>query len=109
MHLKPTAGCQISTLIFDFFYGGGSLLISHENYIKDGKVLDHLGFKSKVLPVSLNDLSAWVGFCTSNPQQGFLFCGGEGVSINISRKIYQGLQSSCPLGVSINDIAQVFN
>jgi hypothetical protein len=25
LHLKPTAGCQISTLIFDFVYGGGFL------------------------------------------------------------------------------------
>jgi hypothetical protein len=31
---------------------------SHEKYIKDGKVLDHLGFKSKVLPGPLTDLSA---------------------------------------------------
>jgi hypothetical protein len=47
---------------------GWSLLISHEKFIKDGKVLDHLGFKAKVLPGPLTDLSAWVGFCTSNPQ-----------------------------------------
>jgi hypothetical protein len=41
---KPTAGCQISTLIFEFFFmEGWSLLISHEKYIKDSKVLDHLG------------------------------------------------------------------
>jgi hypothetical protein len=37
-----------------------------------------------------------------------LFCG-RGVSINISWKIYQGRQSSCPLGVSIKDIVRVFN
>jgi hypothetical protein len=48
----------------------GSLSISHEKHIKDGKVLVHLGYKSKVLPGSLTDLSAWVGFCTSSPQQG---------------------------------------
>jgi hypothetical protein len=70
LHLKPTARCQISTLIFDFFLWRGVLLISHEKYIKDGKVLDHLGFMSKVFPEPLTDLSAWVGFCTSNPQQG---------------------------------------
>jgi hypothetical protein len=34
------------------------------------KVLDHMGIKSKVLPGPLTDLSAWVGFCTSSPQQG---------------------------------------
>jgi hypothetical protein len=33
---------------------GGSLLISHEKYIKDGKVLVHLGFQSKVFPRPLN-------------------------------------------------------
>jgi hypothetical protein len=40
-----------------------------EKYIKDGKVLAHFGFKSKMLPGSLTDLSAWVAFCTSSPQQ----------------------------------------
>jgi hypothetical protein len=28
LHLKPTVGFQISTLIFDFFYGGGVSLPS---------------------------------------------------------------------------------
>jgi hypothetical protein len=41
-----------------------------KKYIKDGKVLAHLGFQSKVFPGPLTDLSAWVGFCTSSPQQG---------------------------------------
>ena len=45
MHLKPTAGCQISTLIFGL-EGGGPYC--------------HLGFKSKVLPGPLPDLSALV-------------------------------------------------
>jgi hypothetical protein len=56
-------------LIFDFYYGGGPLYISHEKYIKDGKVLDHLEFISKVLAGPLTDLSAWAGFCISGPQQ----------------------------------------
>ena len=56
MHLKPTAGCQISTFIFGF--GGGALYISHEKYIKDGKILAHLGIKLTVLPGSLTDVSA---------------------------------------------------
>jgi hypothetical protein len=55
MHLKPTAGCQISTLIFGF---GGTLCISHDKLPKDGKVLCHLGFNSKVLPGPLTDFSA---------------------------------------------------
>jgi hypothetical protein len=54
MHLKPTAECQISTLIFGF---GGTLYTSHEKLQKDGKVLCHSGFMSKVLPGSLTDLS----------------------------------------------------
>jgi hypothetical protein len=47
-----------------FFMGYGYLdlgrtpYISHEKLPKDGKVLCHLGFKSKVLPGSLTDLSA---------------------------------------------------
>ena len=44
MHLKPTAGCQISTLIFGF--GRGPYC--------------HLGFKSKVLPGPLPHISALV-------------------------------------------------
>jgi hypothetical protein len=70
LHLKPTAGCQISTLIFLDFFGGRTLLISHEKLPMDGKVLSHLGFISKVLSRPLTDLCAWVGFCTSSPQQG---------------------------------------
>jgi hypothetical protein len=51
-------------------YVGGSLLIFHEKYIKDGKVLAHLEIQSKVFPGPLTVLSAWVGFCISSPQQG---------------------------------------
>ena len=58
MHLKPTAGCQISTLIFGF--GGGTLYISHEKLPNDDKVLCHSGFKSKVLPGPLPDFRALV-------------------------------------------------
>jgi hypothetical protein len=38
--------------------------------MKDGKVLIHLGFQSKVFPGPLTNLSAWVGFCTASLQQG---------------------------------------
>jgi hypothetical protein len=42
MHLKPTAGCQISTLIFEkILWRGVSINISYK-YIKDGKVLAHI-------------------------------------------------------------------
>jgi hypothetical protein len=49
MHLKPTAGCHISTLIFGFGGGEGGV-----------GAYCHLGFKSKVLPGPLPDLSALV-------------------------------------------------
>jgi hypothetical protein len=55
MHLKPTAGCQISTLIFGF---EGTLCITHDKLPNDGKVLYHLEFNSKVLSGPLTDLSA---------------------------------------------------
>ena len=69
LHLKPTAGCYISTLIFRFVFvlGGYSIYIPWK--IPNGKVLAHLGFKSKVLFGPLTDLSACVGFCTWSPQQ----------------------------------------
>jgi hypothetical protein len=44
--------------------------ISHKQMIPDGIVLAHLELKPKVFPGPLTDLSAWVGFCTSSPQQG---------------------------------------
>ena len=65
------AHSRVSNINFDiwiYFVEGGSLLISHEKYIKDGKVLVHLGSQSKILPAPLTDWSAWVGFCTSSPQ-----------------------------------------
>jgi hypothetical protein len=68
MHLKPTAGCQISTLIFGFGGGGvGTLCISHDKLLKDGKVLCHLGIRSKVLPGPLTDIS---GIMHLNPTAG---------------------------------------
>jgi hypothetical protein len=57
MHLEPTAGCQLSSLIFGFG-GRGTPYISHEKLQKDGKVLCHLGFNSKILPGPFTDLSA---------------------------------------------------
>ena len=56
MHLTPTAGCQLSTLIFGFGFGV-TLYISNEKLPNDGKVLCPLGLKSKVLPGSLTDIS----------------------------------------------------
>jgi hypothetical protein len=65
---SPQEGVKYQLSYLIFFYGGGSLLISHEKYIKDGKVLAHLGFMSKVFHGILTDASAWVDFCTSSPQ-----------------------------------------
>ena len=98
LHLKPTVGCQISTLIFDLFLWRGVSIIFHEKYIKDGKVLDHLGFQSKVFPRPLTDWSTWVGFCTSSPQQGvkyqhwylIFFYGGGALLISHEKYIKDG-------------------
>ena len=58
MHFKPTAGCQISSLIFEKQLWRGVSIISNEKYIKDGKVLADFGLRLKILPGSLTDLSA---------------------------------------------------
>jgi hypothetical protein len=50
MHLKSTAGCQISTLIFENKLWRGTSINIPKKYIKDGKVLAHFGFELKVLP-----------------------------------------------------------
>jgi hypothetical protein len=64
VHLKSSSGCQISTLIFEFFNWEGTLSISHEQLAMGGKVLSHLGFKSKAYSGLLSNLSAWLGFCS---------------------------------------------
>ena len=46
-HFKPTAGCQMSTMVL----GMGSINFSCK--IPNGKVFAHLSFKSKVFPGSL--------------------------------------------------------
>jgi hypothetical protein len=55
MHLKPTAGCQISILIFEkkLWRGVSNYPLK---YIKNGNVLAHFGLRLKVLPGSLADL-----------------------------------------------------
>jgi hypothetical protein len=70
---SPQQGVKYQLLYLNFALWRGVSITSHEQYIKDSKVLDHLGFLSKVLPGPLTDLSAWVGFCTSSPQQGFKY------------------------------------
>ena len=55
MHLKPTAGCEISALRFGF---GGTVYISRKKLPKNDNALCHLGIKPKVLPGPLTDLNA---------------------------------------------------
>ena len=111
------AHSRVSTINFDIwivFCGGASLWISHEQYTKQGKVLENLGIQSKVFAGSLTDWSALVSFCTSSPQQSveyqlwylIFLVGGvyEYPMKNILRT-----QSSWPLGVSIKGIVRVFN
>jgi hypothetical protein len=58
MDLKPTTGCQISTLIFEKqLWRGGLYKYPMKNISRTAKFL-HLGLKLKVLPWSLTDLSA---------------------------------------------------
>jgi hypothetical protein len=70
--LAVQAHSRVSTINFDIWNIFGEGVISHEKYIKNGKVLVYLGFKSKILPRPLTDLSACVLFCTSSPQQSIV-------------------------------------
>ena len=74
LHLKPTAGCQISTLIFDFFMWrglGGFYKYSMKNICRrTAKFLPAWGL-IKDIARAFNWLKClgWY-FCTSSPQQG---------------------------------------
>ena len=58
MHLKPTAECQLSTLIFEKInVEGGLYKYPMKNISRTAKFLPILA-KLKVLPGSLTDLSA---------------------------------------------------
>jgi hypothetical protein len=58
MHLKPTAECQLSTLIFEKkMWRGGLHKYPMKNISRTAKFLPLLA-KLKVLPGSLTDLSA---------------------------------------------------
>jgi hypothetical protein len=92
LHLKPTAECRISTLIFDFFCGRGSLWISYAKYIKDGKVLAQLGCQSMVLSdLKQFEVPGWVSAPqvhsrVSNINFNIWIFFSIGVSINIPMK-----------------------
>ena len=116
MHLKPTAGCQISTLIFENkwwrlfsiniprkIYQGRQSSCPLWTYIKDiARVFNRmkcLGGIMHLKPTAGCQISTLI----------FENKLGRGDSINIPWKIYQGRQSSCPLWTYIKDIARVFN
>jgi hypothetical protein len=112
LHLKPTAGCQISTLIFRF--GGGGFINIPWTFVEGRQ--SSFPLKSKLLLGSLTDLSAWVWLCTSSPQQGvkyhLWYLDLVGDPINIPWKIVEGRQSSFTLGFiskvlseSLNDLS----
>ena len=56
----PQAHSRVSNINFDILIGG-TLCIFHEKLPKNGKVLCHSGFISKVLPGAVTDLTAYVG------------------------------------------------
>ena len=58
----PQAHIRVSNVnFFESNCGGGTLYISDETYIKDGKGLAHVVFKLKVCLGSLTDVSNYVG------------------------------------------------
>ena len=66
-HLKPTAGCNISTLIFGF--GGGNLYISHENYRRTANFFATWGFTNGIAR-AFNWLKYLVGIMHLKPTAG---------------------------------------
>ena len=113
----PQAHNRVSNINFDnWIFWGGSYKYPMENCQRTAKFFSHLGFKAKVLLVPLTDLSAWVGFCTSSPQQGAkyqlwyldIYLGGGG-AINTPWKIAKGRQSFFSLGIKVKGISRAFN
>ena len=58
MHLKPTAGCQKSILIFEKKLWRGISMNIPSKYIKDATVLAHIWLTLKGVPGSLTDIGA---------------------------------------------------
>jgi accessory gene regulator protein AgrB len=95
LHLKPTAGCQISTLIFDFFYeGGASLNIPWTIYYWRQNSWP-LEVYVKGIARAFNWLKSLGGFLHLKPTAGcqistliFDFFLWRGLSITIPWKIY---------------------
>jgi accessory gene regulator protein AgrB len=112
MHPKPTAGCQISTLIFGFGRWV-SINIPWKIY-QERQSSCPPGVWIKDIARFINWLKCLCGIMHLKPTAGcqistLIFGFGRTVSMHIPWKIYQGRQSSCPLGVKIKGIARVFN
>jgi hypothetical protein len=59
--LKPTAGCQISTLIFDFGFRGDLYKYSMKNILRTTKFLPTWVFNQMYCPShSLTEVPGWV-------------------------------------------------
>jgi hypothetical protein len=75
---------------------GGSLYISHEKYIKDGKVLNHLELMSKVLLRPFTDLSdlkkkLWRGDLYKYPMKNILRTAKFLTTWGLSQRYFPGL------------------
>ena len=112
MHLKPTAECQISILIFEKkLWRGGLYKYPIKNISRTAKFLPTFGQVKGIARV-FNWLKCLGGIMHLKPTAGcqisiLIFKKNlwRGVfinfSINIPWKIYQGRQSSCPLLASL--------
>ena len=110
-HKNPTVS-NINVDIWIFFGAANNIPWKsgkEENY------LSHMGFTLKVFPEPLTDLNAWMGLCTSSPQQGatyqhwYLDYFGGVDPMHISWDIAKGRQNSFSLGVYVKGIDRAFD
>jgi hypothetical protein len=111
VHLKPTAGCQISTLIFDVSFGGGLYEYSMRNILRTTKTFPTWGVDQR--------------YCVDLYQTEVPECLKPTAGCRISTLIFDFLlevglyeypvnnilrtTNSCPLGNSIKCIGGAFN
>ena len=117
MHHKPSS--SVSNINFDIWIllcGGGLYKYLMKNISRTAKFLPIFGFRLTVLPGSFYWLKCLGGIMHLKPTAGYqisilIFENKlwRGVSMNIPWKIYQGRQSSWPLGVLFKGIARAFN
>jgi hypothetical protein len=114
----PQAHSRVSNINFDiwfFLWKGVSINILCKIY-QGRQSSCPFGVSVKGIDRAFNRLKCLGGFVHLKPTAGcqiltliFELCFVEGVSINILWKIYQGRQSSCPLGIALKDIARVYD